>query len=178
MKHRSLVPLAWLLAAGSLASAQAPANPPGIRGEIIAQFDDAANKSLQLAEKLTQEQYAWRPSPGVRSVGEVFTHLAGSSVYIAGLGGAPKLALPENLERAITDKAQVIDVMKRAYEHVRQALRNTPDADLDKPASLFGRPSTVRGAYLLVATHAHEHLGQLIAYSRANNVVPPWSMGS
>jgi hypothetical protein len=24
-------------------------------------------------------------------------------------------------------------------------------------------------------THLHEHLGQLIAYARMNNVVPPWS---
>ena len=24
-------------------------------------------------------------------------------------------------------------------------------------------------------THLHEHLGQLIAYARVNNVVPPWS---
>jgi hypothetical protein len=29
-----------------------------------------------------------------------------------------------------------------------------------------------------MATHAHEHLGQSIAYARMNGVVPPWSQGA
>jgi hypothetical protein len=28
---------------------------------------------------------------------------------------------------------------------------------------------------LATVTHLHEHLGQLIAYARSNNVEPPWS---
>jgi hypothetical protein len=27
----------------------------------------------------------------------------------------------------------------------------------------------------LMVVHAHEHLGQSIAYARANGVVPPWT---
>ena len=39
----------------------------------------------------------------------------------------------------------------------------------------FGRESTVRGLYLTVALHEHEHLGQSIAYARMNGIVPPWT---
>ncbi len=28
---------------------------------------------------------------------------------------------------------------------------------------------------MIVSGHAHEHLGQAIAYARSNGVVPPWS---
>jgi uncharacterized damage-inducible protein DinB len=175
MKHRVLLSLAALTTAASVAVAQAPAAPAGIRGEILFEFDFAANRALQLAEKLTQEQYAWRPGTGVRSTSEVLVHLAVGSAYIASLAGAPAFAMPNNPEKTVTDKAQVIDLMKRSFEHVRQALRNATDADLDKAANLFGRPTTSRGAWLLVAAHAHEHLGQLIAYARSNSVVPPWS---
>jgi hypothetical protein len=28
---------------------------------------------------------------------------------------------------------------------------------------------------LIVVTHAHEHLGQAIAYARSNGITPPWS---
>ena len=42
---------------------------------------------------------------------------------------------------------------------------------------MFGQPSTYRRVLLLMTTHCHEHLGQQIAYARANGVVPPWSMG-
>ncbi len=50
-----------------------------------------------------------------------------------------------------------------------------PDADLDKPVDLFGNKTTVRGGYLLLLSHAHEHLGQSIAYARSNGIVPPWT---
>jgi hypothetical protein len=32
-----------------------------------------------------------------------------------------------------------------------------------------------RGAMLLLTSHSHEHLGQSIAYARANNITPPWT---
>ena len=35
--------------------------------------------------------------------------------------------------------------------------------------------NTTRGVWIVTATHLHEHLGQLIAYARSNNVTPPWS---
>jgi hypothetical protein len=39
----------------------------------------------------------------------------------------------------------------------------------------FGRKMTARSLWITTATHLHEHLGQLIAYARSNNVTPPWS---
>jgi hypothetical protein len=55
------------------------------------------------------------------------------------------------------------------------ALKSMSDADLDKPAEFFGMKTTKRGAFLLLLSHAHEHLGQSIAYARSNKVTPPWS---
>jgi hypothetical protein len=40
----------------------------------------------------------------------------------------------------------------------------------------FGqRKRTGRSLWIATVTHLHEHLGQLIAYARANKVTPPWS---
>ena len=49
------------------------------------------------------------------------------------------------------------------------------DADMEKPVDLFGTKTTARGAYMLLLSHAHEHLGQAIAYARSNAVTPPWT---
>jgi uncharacterized damage-inducible protein DinB len=49
------------------------------------------------------------------------------------------------------------------------------DADLDRKVEMFGKETTVRGVLMVLANHIHEHLGQSIAYARANKVVPPWS---
>jgi uncharacterized damage-inducible protein DinB len=37
---------------------------------------------------------------------------------------------------------------------------------------------TLRNFMISMLNHAHEHLGQFIAYARMNSVVPPWSKSS
>ena len=56
-----------------------------------------------------------------------------------------------------------------------EAIRNRDDADLDKPARIFDHDGTIRDVELIVMSHAHEHLGQSIAYARMNGIVPPWT---
>jgi len=176
MKPLTLGALAVLSLAVPLSGQAPPAAPAGVRGEILAQFDDAASKLLQLAEAIPAEQYAWRPAAGVRSVSQVLMHVSGANPFLLSMAGVPALAdFPRDAESTVTDKAQVIAQLRRSSEYVRAAIRGMPDADLDKPATVFGRPSTRRNVLFLTATHAHEHLGQLIAYARANGIVPPWS---
>lgn len=150
--------------------------PAGVRGEILAQFDDAADKLVQLAEAIPQDKFTWRPGAGVRSVSEVFLHVAGSNHYMLTAVGVPSAAQGENdLERSTTDKAQVIAKLKESNASVRAAIRAMPDADLEKATKLFGMDMTYRGVCLMVQSHVHEHLGQMIAYARTNGIVPPWS---
>ena len=46
---------------------------------------------------------------------------------------------------------------------------------MEKKIDLFGHEMTTRNAMITVLNHMHEHLGQSIAYSRMNGVVPPWT---
>ena len=48
----------------------------------------------------------------------------------------------------ITDKAKVMEALKASFENLRQAVMNTSDADLEKPAKMFGRDTMVRGVTL------------------------------
>jgi len=165
--------LALVLSAGIASAQQAPT---GVQGEMLNAFDDAANKIVQLAEAIPAEKYAWRPAEGVRSVGEVVGHVTGGNYYVMGMTGAqPPAGTPQNMDQ-ITAKADLIRALQQSIEHVRSTMRAMTAGDLDAPATIFGRQSTKRDACLLVVVHAHEHLGQLIAYARSNGVTPPWSM--
>lgn len=165
---------AWALLVGA-GAAQAQQAPAGVQGEMLNWFDDAANKIVQLAEAIPAEKYAWRPADGVRSVAEVIGHVSGGNYFLMGMAGAQAPAgTPRNLEQ-ITAKAEAIRALQQSIEHVRTSMRAMTAADLDAPATIFGRQSTKRDACLLVVVHAHEHLGQLIAYARSNGVTPPWS---
>ncbi|HEU5251371.1 MAG TPA: hypothetical protein VFW15_15410, partial [Thermoanaerobaculia bacterium] len=68
--------------------------------------------------------------------------------------------------------------LKTSFVHARRAVESVPDADLDKSVKFFGTDKTERQMLILILNHAHEHLGQSIAYARVNGVAPPWSEGA
>jgi uncharacterized damage-inducible protein DinB len=175
---------AALLVAGSLAApllraAEAPAAPtaPGLRGEVLLMLADAESKLTQLADATPAAKLSWRPAEGVRSMGEVLLHVASGNYEFASFWGAkpPAGVDLEKLEKGPSDKDAALATMKKSFEFLRGQIMAMSDADLDRPITIFGRKATVRTAVLLTATHAHEHLGQAIAYARMNGVVPPWS---
>ncbi len=171
--------LAAAAARPALAHDHAEAKPAGgaIKAEVLRQIDDAEKKILQLAEATPVEKYGWRPADKIRSTGEVFMHVAGGNYFLPTLWGVkmPEGVNPREFDKSAGDKAKVIDTLKKSFAHVRQVVESTADADLDKATDIFGQKGTVREAILLIATHAHEHLGQSIAYARMNGIVPPWS---
>ena len=155
----------------------AVATTGGSKAEIVRSLDDAQKKLMALAEAMPAEKYTWRPGEGVRSVGEVFAHVAGGNYFIPTLWGAkpPAGVDPRGFDKEAGDKAKTIDTLKKSFDAVKQAIAAVPDAELGKTVKIFDHDGTVREVILIIATHAHEHLGQSIAYARTNGVVPPWS---
>jgi uncharacterized damage-inducible protein DinB len=186
MRRRlSLVSLLTLLSLSSLPAlahhdeAKPAAGTGDVRGEILQQVGDAEKKLTALAEAMPAEKYGWRPAEKVRSVGEVFMHVAGGNYFLPTFWGVkpPEGVNPREFEASGSDKAKVIATMKASFEHLRNAIKNTPEADLAKAIKLFGEDATQRQAMMVAANHDHEHLGQAIAYARMNGVTPPWSAG-
>jgi uncharacterized damage-inducible protein DinB len=186
MKTPHLVPCALALAllASPAARAQAPAAAPaapasGFRAEFLGQQAYGEKQILDLAEATPADKYGWRPGEGVRSISEVYIHIAGGNYFLLGFAGVKPPAGRDGeikeMERNVTEKAKVIDELKKSFAHVRAGIAATSDADLDKPVKMFGRDTTVRGVLLSVVSHQFEHLGQSIAYARMNGIVPPWT---
>lgn len=152
----------------------------GFRAALLADLDALEQKYVALAQAMPADDYDWRPMEGVRSVSEVYGHVANSAYLFGGMLGHETPAdrgmenAPRNLEE-VTDREHVVAVLARSFPYVRELILATPDSDLDTEVNLFGQPATVRDVLLLVTTHMHEHLGQSIAYARSRGVVPPWS---
>ena len=182
-----LVPIlvaATLLAAPVVSSARtvkaAPAPAPavpksGLRAELLRDLEDVEKKTMQLAMVMPASKYSWRPARGVRSVSEVFMHVAGGNYFTAAaITGKPVATGAESLEQ-IAEKERVLDALRKSFDQLRGAMLNTTDADLDRSVRMFGSDMTARAAFMTAVNHLHEHLGQSIAYARMNGVVPPWS---
>ena len=150
--------------------------PAGFRGEFLAQLGDVEKKIVDLAQAVPGEKYSWRPAEGVRSVSEVYMHIAVANYLLMSFIGIKPPEGIRDQEKTVTEKAKVVEMLKKSFDHVRNAAMKTADADLDKPATFFGQETTVRGIFFNAALHMHEHMGQSIAYARSNGVVPPWTM--
>jgi len=79
------------------------------------------------------------------------------------------------MEKTVTDKAQVINWLKRSLDAVKIAHAAVKPADLRRKVKIEGVDADVDGIYLRIIVHANEHMGQLVAYARMNGIVPPWS---
>jgi uncharacterized damage-inducible protein DinB len=149
----------------------------GYRGEVLAEVSIQEDKFARLAEAIPAEKYSWRPAPGVRSIAEVFLHVAAANYNLPKLIGTPPPAGLDirTLEKSTTDKAKVLATLKDSFAHARKAIVNMPDTDLEKSLDWFGGKNTERGILLFMTRHTAEHLGQSIAYARINGIVPPWT---
>ena len=161
-----------------IAALQTPAPAPpkhGFRAEFLQDLSDVQKKIEELAAAMPAEKYTWRPAPGVRSVSEVYMHIAGGNYFLASFVGMKPPAYDESALERIHDKARVLAELRKSFDHIRLAALTASDADLDKPIKMLGTDTTVRGAFISALNHLHEHLGQSIAYARMNGVVPPWT---
>lgn len=175
MRQSLLTVIALALCIALPASAQEHDN-----SAYLASFKDDFNGSSQkladLAGAFSAEMYAWRPADGVRSVSEVYVHVAQANFGLASALGAEMPAdWPEDAEKAITSKDDVMMWLEKSQKHVHDMLDMAGTMDLGGTIQFYGNDMSRFHILAIIAGHSHEHLGQAIAYARSNGVAPPWS---
>jgi DinB family protein len=151
-----------------------------LKASFLADIDTVYGKFLGLAQAFPQDKYTWRPMEGVRSVSEVLMLAAmeGYSFIPNAFGGKPaEIGSRDEVAklRLLSDKAQVIDHLKKGLAHAKQQLEAIDPATLTAKRNVMGQSRSAADVALFVGGDLHEHLGQLIAYARMNHIVPPWS---
>jgi DinB superfamily len=139
-------------------------------------------KFTALAAAIPEDDLDWRPMEGVRSIEEVYIHIAADNFYVPALMGweAPaETEVTDDVEtfRAYQDREMTRDEMLEAVEasfaFFRASMAESAGA-LDREVVLR-EPTTVGDVWIRAVVHLHEHLGQSIAYARSKEVAPPWS---
>lgn len=132
---------------------------------------------MQLAEALPEETFAFTPNEGGMSMERVFMHIIRYNYLYpeSSLGiDAPAAIELDNLE-AMTGKAAVLAHLEDSINHVRNLVNKMSAADLTAKTELYGNETIKLNVLMQLESHMSEHLGQLLAYTRMNNVTPPWS---
>ena len=126
------------------------------------------------AEELPESTYAYRPTPEVRSFGQLIGHVAGAQYLICAAAVGDPERKEDEIERTRTTKAALVEALKASTEYCAKAYAQT-DAAAQKKTKLFGREQTRLFALALNATHNAEHYGNIVTYLRLNQIVPPSS---
>ncbi len=174
--------LAFLPAAARAQGVPDVASAGAIRTQFLSDLDSLQGRFVALAEKIPADKYSWRPMAGTRSIGEVFKHVA-SEYYTYGpvsFGATRSSVIPRTKEgfesfEAASSKEEALKHLREGFAFARQSIASLDPASLAGTKKLFGGDHTIIETSTGVMNDLHEHLGQLVAYSRMIGVVPPWS---
>ncbi len=132
----------------------------------------------EAAESMPADEYAFRPSPQVRTFGEIIGHLINSNFFFCAQVAGEKSPATADYQQ-ITGKAALLKALNDSLAYCDRVYAATTDANFLQPmqiANVDGRGSTntVRGAVLIYnIAHNNEHYGNLVVYMRLKNQVPP-----
>lgn len=156
----------WLLAIFVLGISPAlgqrsPSSAQAIRGH----FTSVNHKVLEMAKDFPEDKYDFRLKPEMRTFGAVIVHIASGNIYAAKAGRGEKVNWDELDPANYKTKAEVVALMEKSIADAEVTLKALPDDAFTKSVE----------PWLGVTEHSAEHYGLLVAYYRANGLVPPES---
>lgn len=130
----------------------------------------------QAAEAIPEEHYAFKPTPEVRSMGQLFGHVANANFMICSAASGEKSPATGNAEQLKT-KAEIQKALADSFAFCDKAWTTVGGARGSEPVDLFGMKLTRASALAFNAAHDFEHYGNVVTYMRLKGMVPPSSQG-
>jgi len=140
-----------------------------------AKFDYTVVKNLVIraAEKVPETGYSFKPTPEVRSFGQLIGHITDDQYrYCSVVKGESKTS---QFEKAPAPKAEMIAALKSAFAYCDTAYEGLVDASATEKVVFLGRTIPKLTVFTLHAGHAWEHHGNAVVYMRLQGIVPPSS---
>jgi uncharacterized damage-inducible protein DinB len=161
-----------IFALAAPAAAQTPANP--LTSATKVGYDIVKGYITKAAEKVPEEHYSFKPSPDVRTFGQLVAHIADANHMIcAAAGGTAKPG--DSIEKTKTSKADLQKALAESFaacDGVYAAMTDTKGMETAK----FFLGEQPRISILAFNTaHDFEHYGNLVTYMRIKGIVPPSS---
>jgi uncharacterized damage-inducible protein DinB len=151
---------------------------PSLAGSAKAMHAMIRRNLAEAAENMPADEYAFRPTPQVRTFGQLIGHLVDANFYFCSQVAGEKSPATADYEQ-LTDKAALVKALKDSLAYCDRVYAATTDANFVQPVQIAnvvgaGSTNTVRGAVLTYnIAHNNEHYGNLAVYMRLKGHVPP-----
>jgi uncharacterized damage-inducible protein DinB len=154
--------------------AQTPAGQNPIAAGQKMLFSMIKNNIVRSAEKMPEENYAFKPTPEVRSFGQLIGHVADSQyMFCSAVLGKPSPA--PGIEKSKTTKADLVQAVKDAFAFCDPAYDGLTDAQAGTLVKFFGGDQAKVTVLAFNTAHDNEHYGNIVTYLRMKGIVPPSS---
>ena len=168
---KTFLPLSFSLTA-MLLQAQAPSDPLSAGNKVI--YNIVKNNVVKAAEKMPEENYAFKPTPDVRSFGQLVGHVADAQYsFCSAALGEKNPAL--GIEKSKTTKTDLVQALNTAFAYCDKAYDGMTDAHAAEIVKFFGRESAKLTVLSFNNAHNDEHYGNMVTYMRMKGLVPPSS---
>jgi hypothetical protein len=152
-------------ALAALAAGLAAQKPESPATEIAAAFASVNRSVLDMAKDFPADKYDYKLRPEMRTFGAVIVHIASGNVFAAKFGRGEKVKWDELDPANYKTKEQAVALLEKSIADATATLKSRPADSFHKSVE----------PWLSVVEHAGEHYGLLVAYYRANGIVPPAS---
>jgi uncharacterized damage-inducible protein DinB len=170
MKKSSVAALAFVCAT----TLQAQSNP--LSADLKADYATVKDYFIRSAEKMPEAQYSFRPTPEVRSFGQLVAHVADDQYNLcAPAKGEIRHAAYAEIEHTLTTKADLVAALKKAFAYCDAAYNSLTDASATETVKFNNRSQTRFQMLNWNIWHTWEHYGNAVVYLRLNGLIPPSS---
>jgi uncharacterized damage-inducible protein DinB len=147
-------------------------------------FTDAAKAQLasikanviRTAEKVPEDLYEFKPTPEVRSLGQLLAHIADGNFGICAAGSSMKPPM-SGIEKSTggKGKAAIQKALAASFEFCESAWASIDDARSVESVKTFLGVQPRWTTLQFNTSHVWEHYGNLVTYMRLKGIVPPSS---
>ncbi|HLY43759.1 MAG TPA: DinB family protein [Terracidiphilus sp.] len=168
----AVAPVSLLAQDNAQAPPTTPANPITQSEKGLYSFISGA--VVRAAEKMPEENYSFKPTPEVRSFGQLVGHEADANyMFCSQAGGEANPS--KNIEKTKTSKADLVAALKDAVAYCNKTFDGMTDASGSQMVKLFNFNLSKLTLLSLNTAHTDEHYGNMVTYLRIKGIVPPTS---
>jgi uncharacterized damage-inducible protein DinB len=147
----------------------------GYTATLRASWNSVKRYVASSAEKMPDANYGFKPSPDVRSFGELVGHLANEHYLLCSpLKGEKNPMADVDFEKK-TGKADLVKAINDSIAYCDSAYAGMKDEAKTVAPLSETRKDTPFRVMLLNVTHDSEHYGNMVTYLRMKGIVPPSS---
>ena len=164
------------LLAASVAAAQGPPQGPVTTAVALQRgYAQLKNSITASAEKMSDADYFFKPTPDIRGYGQLWGHVADAQFgQCAGAKGVPNPRQGQPSFETLTTKAEVQKAVADSFAFCDDAFSSLTDASANEMISNGRGGQQTRAAALLgVLQHGSEMYGIGTVYLRLKGLVPP-----